>query len=106
MDTGDTSGKQRISVGNDAGEYGLDPIVMQGGKPLACAIRSLPSAECRNAQIENELLSMLFGLTKVHHYTYGRDHEVVTDHKPLVPIRVKPMGKALKCLQHILLKYQ
>ena len=52
------------------------------------------------------MLSVLFGLSKFHHYTYGRDVTVVTDHKPLVAIRAKPLGKAPKRLQHMLLKSQ
>ena len=73
---------------------------------MSGVIRSLPSAERRNAQIEKEMLIMVFGLIKLHHYTYGRDIEVVTDHKPVETIRVKPTVKAGRCLQHILLKSQ
>ena len=91
---------------NDASEYGLGSVLLQDGKPVAYASRSLSSAERRYAQIENEMLSVLFGLSKFHHYTYGRDVTLVTDNKPLVTIRAKPLGKAPKRLQHMLLKSQ
>ena len=45
-------------------------------------------------------------MSKFHHYTYGRDVTVVTDHKPLVAIRAKPLGKAHKRLQPMRLKSQ
>ena len=45
------------------------------------------------------MLSVLFGLSKFHHYTSGRDVTVVTDHKPLVAIWAKPLGKPPKRLQ-------
>ena len=49
------------------------------------------------------MLSVLFSLSQFHH---GRDVTVVTGHKTLVAIRAKPLGKAPKRLQHMLLKSQ
>ena len=43
---------------------------------------------------------------KFHHYTYGRPVTVVTDHKLLVSIRKKPLAKAPKMLQNMLLNTQ
>ena len=97
---------KELVLENDASEYGLGSVLLQDGKPVAYASRSLSSAERHYAQIEKEMLSVLFGLCKFHHYTYGRDVTVVTDHKPLVAIRAKPLGKAPKRLQHMLLKSQ
>ena len=97
---------KELVLENDASEYGLGSVLLQDGKPVAYASRSLSSAERHYAQIEKEMLSVLFGLNKFHHYTYGRDVTVVTDHKPLVAIRAKPLGKAPKRLQHMLLKSQ
>ena len=97
---------KELVLENDASEYGLGSVLLQDGKPVAYASRSLSSSERHYAQIEKEMLSVLFGLSKFHHYTYGRDVTVVTDHKPLVAIRAKPLGKAPKRLQHMLLKSQ
>ena len=97
---------KELVLENDASEYGLGSVLLQDGKPVAYASRSLSSAERHYAQIEKEMLSVLFGLSKFHHYMYGRDVTVVTDHKPLVAIRAKPLGKAPKRLQHMLLKSQ
>ena len=97
---------KELVLENDASEYGLGSVLLQDGKPVAYASRSLSSVERHYAQIEKEMLSVLFGLRKFHHYKYGRDVTVVTDHKPLVAIRAKPLGKPPKRLQHMLLKSQ
>ena len=62
---------KELVLENDASEYGLGSVLLQDGKPVAHASRSLSSAERHYAQIENEILSVLFGLSKFHHYTYG-----------------------------------
>ena len=62
------------------------------GKSVAYTSHSLSCAERHYAQTEKEMLSLLLGLSKFHHYTYGRD--VVTDHKPLVAIRARALVKA------------
>ena len=52
------------------------------------------------------MLTVVFGLERFYHYTYGRKVTVVTDHKPLVAICSKPLSKAQKRLQPMLLKVQ
>jgi hypothetical protein len=37
----------------------------------------------RYAQIEKEMLAVVFGLERFHQYTYGRSVNVDSDHKPL-----------------------
>ena len=45
---------------------------MQGGQPVQYASRALTETEKRYSQIEKEMLSVVFGLTRFHTYTYGR----------------------------------
>ena len=47
---------------------------------------------------------MVFGLEKFHKYTYGRSVTVQSDHKPLEVIVKKPVCKAPKRLQRLLLR--
>ena len=79
---------------------------MQNLKPLAYACRSLSPSERNYAQIEKELLAIVYGLQKFHYYVYGRDVTIYTDHKPLVSIVYKPLSKASKRIQSMLLKIQ
>lgn len=53
------------------------------------------------------MLAIVFGLEKFHHYTYGAPTiQVITDHKPLVAIHSKPLSKAPKRLQSMMLRMQ
>ena len=96
--------QKKLTVENDACEYGLGSVLMQGGQPIAYASRSLSETEARYSQIEREMLAVVYGLEKFHHYTYAREVEVVTDHKPLVAISKKPLSKAPRRLQNLLLR--
>lgn len=97
---------KELTLENDASEYGLGSVIMQEGKPVAFASRSLSESEKNYAQIEKEMLAVVYGLEKFHHYTYGRFVNVVTDHKPLVYIREKPLFRAPKRLQAMLMRTQ
>ena len=90
----------------DASETGLGASLIQNGQQVACASRALTSTEQNNAQIEKELLSIVFGVEKFHQYTYGRKVHVGSDHKPLETIHTKPLVSASKRLQRILLRLQ
>ena len=95
-----------LTLENDACEYGIGSALLQGGKPIAFASRSLSDSERRYAQIEKEMLTVTYGLEKFHHYTFGRQVFVVTDHKPLVSISNKPLSKAPKRLQTFIMRAQ
>ena len=53
----------------------------------------------RYAQIENEMLAIVFSLKKFHQYTYGRHVKIQSDHKPLESILQKPLECAPRRLQ-------
>ena len=78
----------------DALQFGLEATLLQEGEPVAFASKSLTPAEIKYAQIEKEMLSFLFGCKKFHHYLYGREVQVHSDHKPLVAIHGKPLAQA------------
>ena len=79
---------------------------MQRNRVVAYPRRALSETEKRYAQIEKELLSVVFGLQKFDHYVYGRTVFVDTDHKPLILIFKKPLLQAPKRLQRMLLQLQ
>ena len=66
----------------------------------------MTSAEVNYAQIEKEMLVMSYACDKFHHYIYGKQVEVATDHRPLEAIMKKPIAKALPRLQRMMLKLQ
>ena len=70
----------------DASLRGLGASLLQNGRPVAFASKSLSDIETRYACIERELLAIVFGVQRFHTYLYGRSFKVITDHKPLVMI--------------------
>ncbi len=78
--------------------------MLQDGKPLEYASRSLTDSEQKYDQIEKECLAIVYALEKFHQYTFGRMTIVETDHKPIESIVKKPLSKAPKRLQIMLLR--
>ena len=72
--------------------------------PIAFASKSLTGAEWRYSNIEHEVLGTLHGLEKFHHYCFGREVLVITDHKPLIAMFKKDIATLLQHIQCILLK--
>ena len=74
---------------------------------MAYASRTLTPTEENYAQIEKELLAIVFACEKFDAYIYGRDSvHVQTDHKPLESIFRKELCVAPKRLQRMLLRLQ
>ena len=88
----------------DASEKGLGASLLQEGRPIAYASRALTPAECNYAQIEKELLAIVFGVERFHQYTYGRKVTVDSDHKPLEMISRKHLASAPRRLQKMLMR--
>ena len=93
-----------ISV--DASFYGLGACLLQEGRPVCYASRSLNTAERNYAQIEKELLAIVYGCTKFHQHVYGKKVRVETEHKPLEPLFKKPLFQAPHRLQRMMLRLQ
>ena len=65
-------------------------------RPIVSASKSLTSAEHRYSNIEREVLGILHGLEKFHHYCFARNVNVITNHKPLVAIFKKDLVTLLQ----------
>ncbi|KAK3085724.1 hypothetical protein FSP39_007823 [Pinctada imbricata] len=90
----------------DSSESGLGACLMQDGHPIMYASRALTPTECNYAQIEKELLAVVFGMERFENYTLGRHVLVESDHKPLEIIHRKHLLSAPKRLQRMLLRLQ
>ena len=95
-----------VTISCDASQSGLGSVLLQDGKPVAYASRSMTDAETRYAQIEKELLAILFGMARFKSYTYGKEVTVETDHRPLESIVKKPLLNCSLRLQRMLLRLQ
>ena len=95
--------QSEVVVESEAGERGLGAALLQNGKPIEYASRELTSTETRYAQIEKECLAIVFALERFHQYTFERRTIVHSAHKPLEMIVKKPLHKAPRRLQGMLL---
>ena len=79
----------------DASQSGLGAAILQDGRVVEYASRALSLTEKNSyAQIERELLSIVFSMNRFHSYVYGRKVVVETDHKPLISITKKSLTTA------------
>jgi hypothetical protein len=90
----------------DSSQSGLGAALLQDGKVIEYASRALSQAETQYAQIEKELLSIVFALNRFDTYCYGRRVIVETDHKPLLAIHKKSLAASPKRLQRMWLRLQ
>ena len=95
-----------VTISCDASQSGLGAVILQDSKPIAYASRALTDTETRYAQIEKELLAVVFAFHRFHQYVYGKDVIVESDHKPLEAITRKQLSAAPPRLQRMLLQLQ
>ncbi|CAB4011862.1 Retrovirus-related Pol poly from transposon [Paramuricea clavata] len=79
---------------------------MQNGHPIAYASRTLSETETKYAQIEKEMLAIVYAVEKLNDYTFGRKVTVYSDHKPLESILKKTLHRAPKRLQGMMIHLQ
>ena len=88
---------------NTACQKGIAPdnTILQ---PIAFASKTLMGAKQRYSNIECDILGILHGLEKFHHYCFGREVLLFTDHKLLVSMFKKDVATLSQQIQCILLK--
>ena len=95
----------------DASRLGLGGCLLQEDnhgklRPVAYTSKSLTPAETRYANIEREMLAVVWGCIKFHHYLYGRKFVCQSDHKPLEDLHLRYLNDAPPRLKRLLLKLQ
>ena len=87
--------EEELTLQCDASEKGLVAALLQQGRPIAFARRAL-----------TEQGTVVYGMERFHHYTYGRKVTVNSGLKPLESTVKKPLHRAPKRLQRMLLRLQ
>ena len=100
------SREENVVLQCDASNFGLGACLMQNNQPVQYASRSLTQTEQNYAQIEKEMLAIVFGLERFERFVYGKLVEVESDHKPLEAIHKKSLLSAPKRLQRMLMRTQ
>ena len=98
--------RKEVIVQADASLRDLGTCLIQDGKPIAFASKSLTGAESHYANIEIELLAIIFACIWFNTYLQGHRFTVQSDHKPLEMIHLKSMHNAPPRLQRMLLQLQ
>ena len=75
--------RKPVTVQADASQRGLGACLLQDGQPIAYPSKSLTDTETRYANIERELLAIVFTCQQFNTYVLGRPFTVESDHKPL-----------------------
>ena len=87
----------------------MGAVLLQNQSPVTYASKSLTTTQQHYAQIEKEMLAIVFGCRKFHDYIYGLPTvDVESDHKPLETILRKPLLTAparLQCMMMSIQKY-
>ena len=71
--------------------------------PVAYASKSLSEAEQDYANIERELLGVVFSLETFKHFTSSRQMNIITDHKPLTSLFLKCLANTSPRLARMML---
>lgn len=90
----------------DASKDAVGACLLQEGKPVAYASKSLTDTQKNWSQIEKELFAIWFGCSRFHQYVYGQVVTVESDHKPLITIFKKSLADIPNRLQRIMMKLQ
>ena len=99
--------KAPTKVSADASSFGLGAVLLQQfddqWKPVAYASRSMTETERRYAQIEKEALAATWACERFSNYILGREFQIESDHKPLIPLLT---SKALDNLPSRVLRFR
>ena len=97
--------KEPVTLSVDASSKGVGAVLLQNDRPVAYASKALTPSQENYAQMEKEMLAIVFGCELFHDYLYGqREITVESDHKPLEAILKKPIHQAPLRLQRMILR--
>ncbi|KAJ8044099.1 hypothetical protein HOLleu_11471 [Holothuria leucospilota] len=96
-----------VTLSVDASSQGLGAVILQDDQPVAYASRALTTSQKNYAQIEKEMLAIVFGCEKFQDFLFGQERVTVeSDHKPLEAIFKKSLHETPHRLQQMLLRIQ
>ena len=88
-----------ITIQVDASSIEVGAALMQQGKVVSYHSRALTPTQQQYSNIERECYGLVNGIEHFHHYIFGQDFTVHTDHQPLVQLTTKPLCEVSPRLQ-------
>lgn len=96
-----------VTIQTDSSSFAMGCALIQDNVPVAYASKTLTETQRNYAQIEKEMLAIVFACNRFDQYICGRSNVTIeTDHSPLVSIFKKPLLKSPKRLQNMILSLQ
>ena len=93
-----------IVIECDASGLGVGGVLLQNGQPVTFISQALTETQERYSNIERELLAVVIVIEHLHHFVFGHQLTVQTDHVPLVNLFEKCLNDASQRLQRLLLR--
>lgn len=91
----------------DASSEALGAALLQGSRPVEFALHTLTDTQTRYAQIEKEVLAIVFAVERFRQYIYSRSVVTVQMvHKPLEALFNKPLVYMTARLQRMMMRVQ
>ena len=90
----------------DGSPVGVAAMLMQNNKVVAYGSRALSDVEQRYSQTEREALAIKWACDHFRLYVYGRNTEIITDHKPLLALFNNPNSKPPPRIERWMIKLQ
>ena len=97
-----------VTIQIETSQVGVGAALLQNNKPITFASKALTDTECHYANIEREMLAVVFGAERFRTYIYGRSFTKKSDYKPLESISQEnqvDMPAQLQCMQLYLQGY-
>ena len=89
-----------IVIQVDASSIGVSAALLQQGHLVSYHSRALMPTQQRYSNIEHECYGLVNGIEHFHHYIFGQDFVVQTDHQPLVQLTKKPQTSMFVAKNH------
>ena len=93
-----------VVISVDASKSTIGAVLLQEGRPVAYASKSLTATEVNWSQMEKEMRGVVFGAEHFHSYIYGKPFQIETDHKPLISIVGRSLDKVPPRMLNLLWK--
>lgn len=91
------------NIHSDASNIGVGAVLVQRGRPIAFASRTLIVAERNYSTTEKKCLAVVWALEQIHPYVHGADFTIFTDHAVLRSILTNkaPRGRIARWIMTI-----
>ena len=93
-----------IVIECDTSGVGVGGVLLQNGHPVTFISQTLTDTQKRYSNIECELLALVIVVEHLHHYVFGRQFTIHTDHAPLVNLFNKCLNDTSPRLQQLMLR--